>query len=74
VEKKRPLPERLAAFEAMWTTEAYRYVLAAGGPGAGYLPIDISGDQEMAVLIDEDDELAEAVAERMRAAGVPIRR
>jgi hypothetical protein len=39
---------------------------------ADRLPVDVSGDQEMAVLIDEDDGLAEAVIERMLAAGVPV--
>ena len=39
---------------------------------ADRLPVDVSGDQEMAVLIDEDDGLAEAVTERMLAAGVPV--
>jgi hypothetical protein len=69
--EKKPLQERLKPFEAMWTTDAHRYVLS-GGEG-GYVPIDISGEMEMAVLIDEDDELAEAVAQRMRDAGVPVR-
>jgi hypothetical protein len=69
---RKPFADRLRAFEPMWTTEAHRYVLA-GTSRDGYLPIDISGDQEMAILIDEDDELAEAVTERMLAAGVPVR-
>jgi hypothetical protein len=55
----------------MWTTDAHRYVLYAGE--GGYLPIDVSGETEMAVLIDEDDELAEAVTQRMRDVGVPVR-
>ncbi len=58
----------------MWTTEAHRYVLWESAGVGGYLPIDISGDEEMAVLIDEDEELAEAVTERMRDAGVPVRK
>jgi hypothetical protein len=72
MEKETSLAERLRPFEAMWTTERHRYVLA-GDATHGYLPIDTSGDEDMAVLIDEDDELAEAVAERMLAAGVPVR-
>lgn len=72
MEKSKPLAERLKPFEDMWTTEAHRYVLAATARD-GYLPIDVSGDQEMAILIDEDDELAQAVAERLRDAGVPVR-
>jgi len=73
VEKNLSLAERLRPFEAMLTTERRRCVLS-GEAAVGYLPIDISGDQDMAVLIDEDDELAEAVARRMLAAGVPVRR
>ena len=53
----------------MWTTDRWRYVLVRGD---GYLPIDVSGTEPMAVLIDEDDELAAAVAEAMRDAGVPV--
>ena len=51
---RKPLTERLAPFEAMWTTERYRYVLS-GSRHDGYLPIDISGEMEMAILIDEDE-------------------
>jgi hypothetical protein len=69
---EKPLAERLAVFEAMCKTEADRYVLWRSSRGT-YLPIDLSSDEEMAVLIDEDDELAAAVTERMREAGVPVR-
>jgi hypothetical protein len=69
--EKKPLAERLAPFEPMWTTEAHRWVLAR--TRYGYLPIDVSGEEEMMLLIDEDDELAAAVTERMREAGVPVR-
>jgi hypothetical protein len=55
----------------MWTTEADRYVLARSEHA--YLPIDISGGDEMMILIDEDDELASAVTERTLAAGVWVR-
>ena len=73
METNPSLAERRRLFEAMWTTDRHRYVLS-GEAAVGYLPIDISGDQDVAVLIDEDDELAEAVARRMLAAGVPVRK
>jgi hypothetical protein len=69
--EKTPLPERLEPFKPMWTTEAHRWVLYRSL--YGYLPIDVSGEEEMILLIDEDDELAAAVTERMREAGVPVR-
>ena len=56
----------------MWTSDAHRYVLWRDPDDLGYLPLDISGDEEHAVLI-EDDEVAEVVARRMLAAGVPVR-
>src|SRR6266536_1895638 len=37
----------------------------------GYLPVDVSGEVPMAVLIDEDDRLAEAVVKYMKDAGRP---
>jgi hypothetical protein len=37
------------------------------------MALPASGEEERALLIDEDDELAAAVAERMREAGVPVR-
>ena len=46
-----------------------QYVLL-GGDGR-YTPVDVSGPDHMAVLID-DDALAVAVTERMVEAGVPI--
>jgi hypothetical protein len=60
----------LREFESMWTIDAWKYVLQRHEDG--YLPIDISGGEPMAVLIDEDDALAEAVAQRMLAAGVRV--
>jgi hypothetical protein len=67
--EKPPLAERLAPFEPMWTSDAHRYVLCS----PNHSPIDISGDVELFVLI-EDDEVAEAVKERMLTAGVPVRK
>jgi hypothetical protein len=46
MDEKAPLAERLRPFEAMWTTERHRYVLWSSREG-GYLPIDVSGDEEM---------------------------
>jgi hypothetical protein len=66
--EKPPLAERLAPFEPMWSGDTHRYVLVA----PNHSPIDISGDEELFVVI-EDDEVAEAVTERMLRAGVPVR-
>ena len=66
--EKPPLAERLAPFEQTWSGDAHRYVLVS----PSHSPIDISGDVEMFVLI-EDDEVAEAVKERMLWAGVPVK-
>lgn len=57
-------------FREMWTTEAANYVLTEHEDG--YLPVNVSGREPMVVLIDEDDELADAVCGRMIAAGVPV--
>jgi hypothetical protein len=65
--EKPPLAERLAPFEPMWSGDAHRYVLVS----PSHSPIDISGDEKLFVVI-EDDEVAEAVKERMLRAGVPV--
>lgn len=63
-------PEDLAQFEPMWTSEKWKYYLVRFE--RGYLPIDRSGAEEMMVLIDEDEEFADAVAAKMIEAGVPV--
>jgi hypothetical protein len=63
-------PDELAEFEPMWTSEARYYYLLRSD--TGYLPIYLGGEEEMMVVIDENDDLANAVVAKMIEAGVPI--
>jgi hypothetical protein len=61
----------LEEFEDMWTAPPGHYALVrVESEGLGLVPIDLH--HKAAVLIDEDNELAEAVIRQMIEAGVPV--
>ena len=64
--------KRLESYEPMWTTEKDRYGLLEVDPGVpgSYLVFDLAVQTPM--IIDGDHELASAVIENMRRAGVRI--
>lgn len=63
------LERKLDPYRPMWTSEKEDWYLSRAR--GGLLPIK-RGDPPMALLIDEDDELAQEVIRRMRVAGVEI--